>query len=142
MKRICLLGFLSFLFAFMPVKTFGCSCTAPSQIEEFRNAESVFIGQFIETTKEGSKIRVVKSWKGTKTNKVIYLNIVVIDCGLEIDLVKGNEFLFYLPKAKAKSLFEKGRRTFMFICGRSSAVKNAQEDIKNMDKIASESRNR
>lgn len=141
MKNIGLLGILFFLFVFAPIVAYGCSCSEPPQIEEFKNAQSVMIARFIETNKKGSKFRVVKSWKGTKANKIIYLNIFILDCGLEIDLVRGNEFLLYVPPQKGKPLYENKNPTVWFVCGRSDSVEKSQEDIKNMDKIAAESKN-
>lgn len=82
----------------------------------------------------------MKSWKGAKENTVIYLNILVLDCGLKIDLVKGNEFLLYVPPLKKEPLFENNNPTVWFICGRSDSVEKAEEDIVNMDKIQAESR--
>ena len=144
MKHVFFTCLILILFVFAPVKAFGCSCAPLPQLEEFKNSESVFIGRFIEDTKKGSKFRVVKSWKGVKANKTIYLNIAILDCGLEIKMVKGKEFLFYVPSRKEKPPFvdhNPNVATFWFVCGRSNAAEKAQEDIENMDKIATESKN-
>jgi hypothetical protein len=142
MKPLGFAGIIFFLLVFAPVVAYGCSCSPPTQIEEFKKAQSVIIGRFIETTGKGSKFRIVKSWKGAKANKIIFLNILILDCGLEIELVKGNEFLLYVPTQKGKPLYENKNPTLWFVCGRSNSAGRAQEDIKNMDKIAEESKKR
>ena len=143
MKLIFFTCLTLLLFVFAPIKAFGCSCSPLPQVEEFKNSESVFIGRFIGDTKKGSKFRVVKSWKGVKANKTIYLNIAILDCGLEIEMVKDKEFLFYVPLRKEKPPFVDHNpkiSTVWFVCGRSNAAEKAQEDIKNMDKIGAESK--
>ncbi len=141
MKYTGFIALIFLLYIFAPISTYGCSCSPPPQIEEFKKAGSVIIARFIKSTGNVAKFKVVKSWKGVKANKIIYLNVFILDCGLKIDLVKGNKFLLYVPTRDEKSLDENPYPRLWFVCGNSDSIEGAREDIKNMDKIAAESKN-
>lgn len=75
MKKTILALLVLMLFAFSPQNTFACSCSSPTQKEEFKRSKAVFIGEFIRNTEEnGVELKVTKSWKGVKAGEIIKLN--------------------------------------------------------------------
>ena len=140
MKNLGSIAVILFLIVLIPNVAYGCSCTQPTQADEFKNSRTVIIGRFIEETDKGSKFRVIRSWKGAKVNKIIYLNLFVLDCGLEVNFVKDKDFLLYVPSKQSTAWAENNSPTIWFVCGRSKEAEDAQEDIENMDKISTENK--
>lgn len=136
MKVILFATFVFLFLVFSPSNAYACSCGEVTQQEEFERAESVFIGKFTKRLENGRvELKITKSWKGVKAGEIISLFLVdIIGCDYDIKLVRNKKYLIYAVRSVS---FSEG----LFIsldCGRSRATKHAKEDIKNMDKVASQ----
>lgn len=123
-------------FALLPQNAFSCSCGHPTQLNAFRSSKVVIIGKFVKIAKDGIEFKVVKSWKGAKKDEIISLYYFdIAGCDVDIDLVEGKEYLLYAEP------FRDEQKPMVWVdCGRSAEVKDAKEDIENMDKVVTESK--
>lgn len=126
--------FAPIIFLFLTLfssNAFACSCGGITQLEEFKRSESVFIGKFIRQTETGVELKITKSWKGAKAGKTITLSYFDFDgCDYDLKFVRGKKYLIYAVRSAKRELF------VSVDCGRSRAVEHAEEDIKNMSRVA------
>lgn len=130
-----------FLFlAFASSYAYSCSCAAPTQTEAFKASESIFIGKFVRRTDPKSEssieskieLKIKKSWKGAKAGKIISLQFFELaGCNYDIEFVRGEKYLIYAYRTASDRILR-----FDVDCGRSRALKDSGDDIKNMKKVA------
>lgn len=129
-KRRGLLLFQSFtvlitLLLLQPaVPTYACDCAVPdSATEALERADAVFTGKVIKLKKEkmelAALIMVSESWKGTEDSQVIVYTDSSSSC--HFSFIEGEEYLLY-P-------FEHDGKFRVINCGRSTVIKNAEEDL-------------
>lgn len=136
MKKVFLSVFVLMLLAFSYQNAYSCSCSSPTQKEEFERSEIVFIGKYLRQTEDGVELEVIKSWKGTKKGKVIKLFYFELDgCDYDMNFLAGREYLIYAVKPIKYTDWIK-YPAISIDCGRSKSIEDAKTDIKNMGKIA------
>lgn len=132
--------FLMFLLMAFHSSASACKCVPPEgPAEELKRADAVFSGRVTGISRQAKSgdpftsvkvtFTVIKRWKGEKRSQLtVFTNSHSAACGYAFN--KGESYLVYADAD------EKGRLVTTS-CSRTANLKNTQDDVKELDRVAS-----
>ena len=133
----CLISILAVFSLETPSAVKSWKCRVPPVNEAYENSKAVFVGEVTKIIKDGDvktfTFKVEKYWKGA-TSREIAINVRET-ARYQAWFEEGEKYLVYARGS------EKDEKLWEARCSRTKSLADASEDIKELERVKSQSKN-